>query len=166
MAARIVVALAPGLSAWSWSDPDEPYVIEAGAPHEIEDPSPELARAVGAAIAAGSLELVSADAPTKKTLGAAAESEGDSLAFKEKADAIRAEFLPARDEALELAALRRGDKLLAAEAEVEAGDAAEEWLEGRRAEIAGEHEQEVARILASHDDVCDAAIRERLGKEG
>jgi hypothetical protein len=80
------------VSQWAWTDPDEAVVLPGGEhelPNDDLELTPDLVRALASAIAAGSLELVHADAPARKALARHVESDEDSLAAQAKAQADR-----------------------------------------------------------------------------
>lgn len=151
---RLTVVVAPGLSSWAWSDPDEALILAAGARHVLEQPSVDVVRAVGAAISAGSLELVEATGGLRKELEAVVEPEKESLKHLAAADEIRAELIKGRDQELEEAARRRSEAFADADLDDEAvKDEAAGWRAKQD------------QILAAHDDRVDQALRERLGGE-
>lgn len=152
---RLTVVVAPGLSSWAWSDPDEALILAAGARHVLEEPSADLLRAVGAAVSAGSLELVEASGGLRKELEAVVEPEKESLKHLAAADEIRAELIKGRDQELEEAARSRSEAF--------AGDADLDD-EAVKDEAAGWRAKQ-DQILAAHDDRVDQALRERLGEE-
>lgn len=150
----ITVELAPGLNSWAWSDPDEPFTLVAGGSHTIDgdEITDDLLRAIGGAVAAGSLILRSADASSRKTLEAVPEPDDESLKALAAADTVRAELLEERDQALNDIAADRADRL----AEFDSDD--EDAAKDEAARFNAVREQ----VLAAHDDRVDATLRSRL----
>lgn len=89
MAANVRVKVAPGLAGWTAGDHD--LQLEAGAEHELKGLSKGALAAVGAAVAAGSLELVSGTVPK-------VETDKASFAKQATADKAREELYEARDQ--------------------------------------------------------------------
>ena len=136
---------------WACGDVEPPFVLEGGV-HELElrKLRAPVRRALAAAHHAGAGVIVHEG--IRSLPADVVEKDADSLAFLEKADAVRAELLADRDMAID----RRQMAIADAFADVDPDD--EEAAKRRAAAIAEAVEEEVAIYEAAADEL----VQERL----